>query len=546
MFERPQMGDRALLVALDLGVTSGFTAQVSEFEDLARSAGADVVGVISGTRKQPDPRLFVGSGKAEEIAAAVVTHAADLVIFNHALAPSQERNLERELRCRVLDRSGLILDIFAQRARSHEGKLQVELAQLQHMSTRLVRGWTHLERQKGGIGLRGPGETQLETDRRLLAARIQHIQRRLEKVQRSREQGRQARRRNEIPTVALVGYTNAGKSTLFNALTAADVYAADQLFATLDPTLRKLDLAPQRSVILADTVGFVRDLPHELIAAFKATLTETREAALLLHVIDAADPERDMQTAEVEAVLAEIGAEDVPIWRIYNKIDCLPAAATVERSSPVLPTTRVSTAEPSAESPTLNGPTQDGLKVSGSAPAAAASEITVPDVTATDVSGPDFSVQKATSPGVIAPGVIAPGVIAPEVSAPGSLGKAAPPAANVYGVPAVDGNLRVSALTGAGLAELSQRLADYFSEEMFHGWIALPPTAGRIRARLYAEKAVEAEQNAEDGSIHLRIMLPERRLRSLLADTDLPHDPDQLRVEHSSEAGGFFAGQAVT
>lgn len=326
MFERPQTGNRAVLVSLALGseAAGAWAAQQAEFADLARSAGAEIAGHITGARSRPDPRFFVGSGKADEIALAVSQWQADVVIFNHALSPSQERNLERHLQCRVLDRSGLILDIFAQRARSHEGKLQVELAQLRHMSTRLVRGWTHLERQKGGIGLRGPGETQLETDRRLLAGRIQHIERRLDKVRRSREQGRQARRRHEIPTVALVGYTNAGKSTLFNALTQSDVYAADQLFATLDPTLRRVDLAPQRSVILADTVGFVRDLPHELVAAFKATLTETREAALLLHVIDAADPEREAHVEQVEAVLREIGADSVPIWKIYNKIDCLP------------------------------------------------------------------------------------------------------------------------------------------------------------------------------------------------------------------------------
>lgn len=327
MFERPEIGHRAILVALSIGRGTDLAPQIEEFRELALSAGAEVMGVISGTRERPDPRLFIGSGKADAVASAVQEARADIVLFNHALSPSQERNLEKHLQCRVLDRSGLILDIFAQRARSHEGKLQVELAQLRHLSTRLVRGWTHLERQKGGIGLRGPGETQLETDRRLLAGRIEYIERRLEKVRRSREQGRQARRRSEIPTVALIGYTNAGKSTLFNRLTHSHLYAADQLFATLDPTLRRLNLAPHRSVLLADTVGFIRDLPHELIAAFQATLTETREAALLLHVIDASDPEREAHGEQVEAVLEEIGAAQVPRWQVYNKIDRLPSHA---------------------------------------------------------------------------------------------------------------------------------------------------------------------------------------------------------------------------
>jgi GTP-binding protein HflX len=297
--------------------------ELREFRELACSAGADPRALFPVRRDAPDPRLYVGRGKVAEIAGSVRDQEADLVIFDAALTPSQERNLERELQCRVLDRTGLILDIFAQRARSHEGKLQVELAQLRHLSTRLVRGWSHLERQKGGIGLRGPGETQLETDRRLLNQRIDQIGRRLARVDSQREQGRRARRRNAVPTVALVGYTNAGKSTLFNRLTEAAVYAEDQLFATLDPTLRRLALPDGGHLILADTVGFVSRLPHELVAAFRSTLTETVEADLLLHVVDAGSPERAAQAREVEQVLAQIGAGERPVVEVYNKIDLL-------------------------------------------------------------------------------------------------------------------------------------------------------------------------------------------------------------------------------
>ena len=322
MFERPGIGERAILVHMDLHDES-HREHLTEFEELAVSAGAKVVDVVTTRRHSPEPKYFIGRGKADEIVELIEAENAELVLFNHALSPSQERNLEQLFKCRVLDRTGLILDIFAQRARTFEGKLQVELAQLKHLSTRLVRGWTHLERQKGGIGLRGPGETQLETDRRLLAQRIKQIHKRLEKVRKQREQGRQARRKAEVPTVALVGYTNAGKSTLFNALTAADVYAQDQLFATLDPTLRKLTLDEGQSIILADTVGFIRHLPHDLVEAFRSTLQETEQAHLLLHIIDASDDLRLENIEAVEEVLDEIGASDVPQIQIYNKIDRL-------------------------------------------------------------------------------------------------------------------------------------------------------------------------------------------------------------------------------
>ncbi len=319
-FERPRGGERALLVHINFPYQPD-QDDLAEFVELARSADVDNVDLIIGTRQRATAKTFVGKGKLEEIAAQVESQQVDVVLFNHALSPSQERNLETVLQCRVLDRTGLILDIFAQRAQSFEGKLQVELAQLKHLSTRLVRGWTHLERQKGGIGLRGPGETQLETDRRLLAKRIKYLKGRLSKVARQREQSRQARTRAEVPTVSLVGYTNAGKSTLFNALTDASVYIADQLFATLDPTLRKLQLSEQQTVILADTVGFIRHLPHDLVAAFRATLVETREADLILHVVDCADDNRKDKIEAVNQVLHEVGAGDVTQLMIYNKID---------------------------------------------------------------------------------------------------------------------------------------------------------------------------------------------------------------------------------
>jgi GTP-binding protein HflX len=325
LFERPGTGERAVLVHVQ---TQSDPEDLSELRELAISAGALPLAVVTGKRQTPDSRYYIGTGKLEELSLAIAEHQAELVLFNNMLSPSQERNLEKALSVRVVDRTGLILDIFAQRARTFEGKLQVELAQLRHMSTRLVRGWTHLERQKGGIGLRGgPGETQLETDRRLLEIRIRKIQKRLEKVEQQREQGRNARRRADVPVIGLVGYTNAGKSTLFNTLTQAHVYAADQLFATLDPTLRRYQVGGQLSVVLADTVGFIRHLPHELVAAFRSTLSEAGDSDLLLHMIDASDERVDDTIGQVEEVLSEIGADRIPRIQVYNKLDLLENAS---------------------------------------------------------------------------------------------------------------------------------------------------------------------------------------------------------------------------
>lgn len=334
MFERPQQGQRAVLVHVNFHA-SGEREDLDEFRELVVSAGLQPVALVTATRQTPNPKFLIGSGKLEELRALLEPHQVDVVLFNHTLTPSQERNLERELKLRVRDRTGLILDIFAQRARSHEGRLQVELAQLEHMSTRLVRGWTHLERQRGGIGVRGgPGETQIEIDRRLLRERIKQVTKRLEKVGTRREQNRASRRKVPIPTVSLVGYTNAGKSTLFNRLTDAKVYAADQLFATLDPTLRRLELPESGPVILADTVGFIRHLPHSLVAAFHATLEETCNANLLLHIVDAHSEQRHANIEQVNSVLKEIGADAVPQIEVFNKIDLLPEAAPrVERDA---------------------------------------------------------------------------------------------------------------------------------------------------------------------------------------------------------------------
>ncbi len=418
MFERSRRGERALLIQ---PFTAGHSdpSSLEEFAELARSAGATVVGSVPARIDRANPATLIGSGKVEEALSLCNAVDADLVLVNHTLSPVQERNLERALQRRVVDRTGLILDIFAQRARSHEGKLQVELAQLRHMATRLVRGWTHLERQRGGsIGLRGPGETQLETDRRLLAKRVDALQARLAKVEVQRTQMRRARVRQGVARVALVGYTNAGKSTLFNALTGADAYEADQLFATLDPTVRRLDL-PGGEVVLADTVGFVRDLPHDLVAAFRSTLSEARDAQLLLHVVDASDPARDERIGQVDEVLREIGAGDIPQLVVFNKID-----------------------------------RQD-------------------DASARVDLGEDGAATRAW----------------------------------------------VSARTGSGLGGLRDAIASRLARERVSGRIHLPPTAGRLRARLFAAGAVQSEETCDDGW-RIDLDMPLDTARQLVADAN--------------------------
>ena len=421
MFDRSRKGEHALLVQPHFGKLEEDVLE--EFTDLARSAGATIAATVTARIDRPNPAILVGSGKLEEIQAAADASGADLVLVNHALTPGQERNLERALGRRVIDRTGLILDIFAQRAHSHEGKLQVELAQLRHIATRLVRGWTHLERQRGGsIGLRGPGETQLETDRRLLQKRVEQLQKRLDKVEVQRTQMRRARVRSELPRVALVGYTNAGKSTLFNALAGAEAYAADQLFATLDPTVRRIALAGG-TVVLADTVGFVRDLPHELVAAFRSTLSEAREADLLLHVVDAADPHREERIAQVDEVLQEIGAGELPQLLVYNKID------------------RIEGAQPRHDA-------QDGI--------------------------PD---------------------------------------------PARRERVWVSAREGRGLELLVQVLGQQLGFARIRGQVLLPPSAGRLRARLHALEAVASEQYTDDGW-QLEIDLPRSEAEKLAGSAD--------------------------
>ena len=414
MFERPRTGERAVLVRLGLGAPID-PEDLEEFTQLALSAGALPVATVTGRRERPDPRYFLGTGKAEELREVARANEAEVILIDHALSPSQERNLERLIERRVLDRNGLILDIFAQRARSHEGKLEVELAQLKHIASRLVRGWTHLERQRGGaVGLRGPGETQLETDRRIISQRVRVLTRRLAKIKQQRETGRQMRAEIPVPSLALVGYTNAGKSTLFRALTGAEAYVADQLFATLDPTVRRIQLPGGTAVVVADTVGFIRELPHELVAAFQSTLTEARAATLLLHVVDASNPRREEQTLAVNAVLEEIGASPIPQILVYNKIDRLESAPRIDRDA-------------------------DGR------------------------------------------------------------------AAAVW----------ISAERQLGLDLLKEAVAERLSRLARQARVKVPASAGALRSRLYAARAVRAERTDADGSIELSVELPDPELLAL-------------------------------
>ena len=459
LFERSRKGEHALLIQPHAGGPPD-DGLLEEFVDLARSAGATIAHVLPARIDRPNPATLLGSGKLDEIKTAADATGADLILINHPLTPGQERNLEKLLERRVVDRTGLILDIFAQRAHSAEGKLQVELAQLRHMATRLVRGWTHLERQRGGsIGLRGPGETQLETDRRLLQKRVEQLQKRLDKVEVQRTQMRRARVRSELPRVALVGYTNAGKSTLFNALTGAEAYADDRLFATLDPTVRRLEVA-SGAVVLADTVGFVRDLPHELVAAFRSTLSEARDADLLLHVIDAADPLREERIAQVDAVLQEIGAGDIPQLLVYNKIDKIAVAPHAGSGD-------VGQVEPTAPSGPGNGRTElPGLDDPGGLASA----------------GPGQLPQMKTG-------------IRPRRDIPN------------------DGRQRVwvSARESLGLDLLREAVGGMIGARRVQGDVHLPPEAGRLRARLHALAAVRDESHHEGpegaGGWNLRIDL---------------------------------------
>ncbi len=459
LFERSRKGEHALLIQPHAGGPPD-DGLLEEFVDLARSAGATIAHVLPARIDRPNPATLLGSGKLDEIKTAADATGADLILINHPLTPGQERNLEKLLERRVVDRTGLILDIFAQRAHSAEGKLQVELAQLRHMATRLVRGWTHLERQRGGsIGLRGPGETQLETDRRLLQKRVEQLQKRLDKVEVQRTQMRRARVRSELPRVALVGYTNAGKSTLFNALTGAEAYADDRLFATLDPTVRRLEVA-SGAVVLADTVGFVRDLPHELVAAFRSTLSEARDADLLLHVIDAADPLREERIAQVDAVLHEIGAGDIPQLLVYNKIDKIAAAPHAGSGD-------VGQVEPTAPSGPGNGRTElPGLDDPGGLASA----------------GPGLLPQMKTG-------------IRPRRDIPN------------------EGRQRVwvSARESLGLDLLREAVGGMIGARRVQGDVHLPPEAGRLRARLHALAAVRDESHHEGpegaGGWNLRIDL---------------------------------------
>ncbi len=459
LFERSRKGEHALLIQPHAGGPPD-DGLLEEFVDLARSAGATIAHVLPARIDRPNPATLLGSGKLDEIKTAADATGADLILINHPLTPGQERNLEKLLERRVVDRTGLILDIFAQRAHSAEGKLQVELAQLRHMATRLVRGWTHLERQRGGsIGLRGPGETQLETDRRLLQKRVEQLQKRLDKVEVQRTQMRRARVRSELPRVALVGYTNAGKSTLFNALTGAEAYADDRLFATLDPTVRRLEVA-SGAVVLADTVGFVRDLPHELVAAFRSTLSEARDADLLLHVIDAADPLREERIAQVDAVLQEIGAGDIPQLLVYNKIDKIAAAPHAGSGD-------AGQVEPTAPSGPGNGRTElPGLDDPGGLASA----------------GPGHLPQMKTG-------------IRPRRDIPN------------------DGRQRVwvSARESLGLDLLREAVGGMIGARRVQGDVHLPPEAGRLRARLHALAAVRDESHHEGpegaGGWNLRIDL---------------------------------------